>query len=229
MRIAPVQQPRHRRAHRPPAPACPASSRGPRCRRSRAGRARTPRPRAAASSGAGYSQASRLSFMPCSASTTAQGRIGAAVRQPGPIGQARAVRHHEGIGRSPRALLDRARARRHQMLGAAAQQRIAGIGSSKRASASVAHRQRSPVSRDRGGKVESMGRIAIIRPSPAIEDAKQQDGRHRRQPDADRDHPCRRPHRRLRRRRQRAGPSARVPAHRGPIGDVPLLLAPLCA
>ena len=25
------------------------------------------------------------------------------------------------------------------------------------------------------------------------------------------------------------GPSARVPAHRGPIRDVPLLLAPLCA
>ena len=50
----------------------------------------------------GYSQASRLSFMPCSASTTAQG---SPVRQPGPIGQAHAVRHDESIvGRARRRL-----------------------------------------------------------------------------------------------------------------------------
>ena len=81
VRIAPVQQARHgarivhQRLRRP------ASSRGPRCRRSRAGRARTPRPRGRRTRAPGYSQASRLSFMPCSASTTAQG---SPIRQPGP-------------------------------------------------------------------------------------------------------------------------------------------------
>ena len=110
-------------------------------------------------------------------------RPGLPVRQPGAIGQAHAVRHDEGVGGLARAGL---------RPGPAAQD-------APRSRPAGTRRQAAPSAADgacdggsEAARLKAWGASLSYGRSPAIEDAKQQDGRHRRQPDADRNHPCRR-------------------------------------
>ena len=160
---------------------------------------------AAAKSGAGISQASRLSFMPCSASITAQGGHRGLVRRAATrrYGRRAPSGHGEHAVHGGRGIATAG------TTAPAAQRRLP-------ASAQPATASGQPCQSQHAARLKAGAADAIIRPPLPPSTATIRDdhaGRHQLACRL-RGHPRRRPHRRLRWRRRAARPSARVPAHR---------------